>query len=100
MAIVTIQQIRDHLGLSDGVATEDDALLGLFLDGAQGLVEAELGYAIAARYPSSVPAALSVAVLQIAATWFANRESAVPETLQDVPFAARAILCAYRDRSF
>jgi hypothetical protein len=99
---VTLDDFRHHLGGLPEIAedsAEEAALLRL-LEAAQGLVEAELGYAIAERYEDAAPPALAVAVLQLAAHWYAVRPAATELTLATVPFACRTILDAFRDRSF
>lgn len=98
--MVALSDLRSHLGLTDGVAEDDDPMLERMLAAAKGLVEATLGYALADRYPDGHPEALDVAALQIAATWYERRESVTAETVRNLPFAAEAILDAYRDRSF
>lgn len=102
MAIVTLADLRHHLGglpeIEAGSA-EETALLRI-LEAAQGLVEAELGYAIAERYEDAAPPALAVAVLQLSAFWYATRAAVTDQTLATAPFACRTILDAYRDRSF
>lgn len=102
MAIVTLEDLRLHLGGLPEIAEdtpEETALLRL-LDAAQGLAESELGFSIEERYEGTVPPALAVAVLQLAAYWFATRAAAGEITIATAPFATRAILDAYRDRSF
>lgn len=99
MALVTLAELREHLGMTAGVAEEDAAMLQLFLDGGQALIEAELGYAIAERYPVAPPAALAVAIRQLAALWYESREAATPADLRTAPFATRAIVDAFRDRA-
>ncbi len=100
--IVTIEDLRSHLALTDGVAEEDAGLLDIYLRGAEALIEAGLGFSVHERWPDTadIPAALQVAVLQLAAFWFENREAATPRTLTAAPFSVRAIVDAYRDRSF
>lgn len=100
--IVTLDDLRSHLSLTDGVAEEDAGILSLYLTGAEGLVEASLGYSIHERWPDTadIPPALQVAVLQLAALWYEHREAASPRTLTSAPFSVRCVVDAYRDRSF
>lgn len=101
MACVTLDDFRHHLGGLPEIDLEPEAAaLQRILDGAQGLIEVELGHSIAERYEDTPPPALALAVLQLAAHWYANRAAAGEVMLQTAPFACRAILDGYRDRSF
>lgn len=74
MAIVTLAEMKAELGIIDDV---DDALITAKIDAAQSHLEALLGFAIAERYTTAVPADLVAAVKMLAAGFFENRESAV-----------------------
>ena len=105
MPIVTLAELRGHLGLTAGVAEADDAMLERNIAAAQGFIESWLGHRIAERYGGDgqepVPDALRLAVLQLAAWWYEHREAATRgERAVPAPFAVRDIIDAYRDRSF
>lgn len=101
MAIVTLQQVRDHIGLTEfngaEMLTQDKA------DAAQNHIERMLGYRIESRFGGEgqepVPEALKEAVLQLAAWWFDNRE-AVTDAARILPFGVSDIVAAYRDWTF
>jgi len=71
MAIVTLDEMKDELGITDSV---DDALISAKIDAAQAHLETLLGYAIEEKYPTP-PDDLAAAVKMLAAGWYENRES-------------------------
>lgn len=74
MAIVTLAEMKAELGIIDDT---DDALITAKIDAAQSHLEALLGYSIAERHSTAIPADLIAAVKMLAAGFFENRESAV-----------------------
>ncbi|TDK38604.1 phage gp6-like head-tail connector protein [Rhizobium deserti] len=99
--IVSVDELKQQLNLSDDLGTGDDALIGRTIAAAQGLVERQLGYAIEMTYPVEVPAALQQAVSLLACHWFENREATlVGVTGQEIPFGVREIVQEFREYSF
>lgn len=81
----------------------DDAVLTRFLAAATKHVERLLGFAIddATEFPDGTPADLELAILQLAADWYENREAnLVGVTAQPVPFGVREIVAEYRNYTF
>lgn len=74
MAIVTLAEMKEELGIIDDV---DDALITAKIDSAQAHLEALIGYSITDRYGTAIPADLIAAVKMLAAGFFENRESSV-----------------------
>lgn len=81
----------------------DDALLGRLLTAATRQVERQLGYKLddATALPDGAPADLELAVYQLAADWYENREAnLVGVTAQPLPFGVRDIIAEYRNYTF
>lgn len=74
MAIVTVADMKQHLGILDDA---DDTLIEGKIAAAQAWIESFLGYSIEATFPDDVPADLVEGVKQQAAHLFENRESTV-----------------------
>lgn len=104
MAIVTLADLKGQLNFTPDLGTEDDALLLAKIDAAQDHVERMLGFRIAATFGGQdqdpIPPSLAEAVLQLAAHWYENRETASPEGLREVPFGVSEIVSSYREWSF
>lgn len=105
MAIVTVDQLKQQLNLTDDLGTGDDALLGRKIEAAQDHLERLLGFRIEESYggsgQSAIPPALVEATCQLAAHWYENRESAVVGvTAQALPFGLADIVREYREWSF
>ncbi|QRZ15398.1 phage gp6-like head-tail connector protein [Paracoccus methylovorus] len=100
MAIVTLEQMKDQLGLTAD-QDADDALISGKIEAAQDHVERLLGYTFAERYPDPaiIPASLKEAVMQLAAWWFENRE-AVSDVSRSLPFGVAEIVNEYREWAF
>lgn len=103
MAIVTNLELGAQVGLTSDAPEAD--LLSLDLKGkaAQNHVERLLGYRIEDEFGGAgqppIPEALKEAVLQLAAWWFANRETA-GDGARSMPFGVEEIVNEYRDWSF
>lgn len=103
MTIVTEHELQAQVGLTSDAPAED--LLSLQMKGqaAQNHVERLLGYLIEEEFGGEgqppVPVALKEAVLQLAAWWFANRETA-GDGARSMPFGVEEIVNEYRDWSF
>ena len=103
MAIVTIDELKEQLNLTEDLGAGDDALLARKLDAAQGHIERLLGFKIAVKYPqpADVPAPLKEAVMQLASHWFENREATiVGVAAQELPFGVWPIVNEYREYYF
>ncbi|WP_105437515.1 head-tail connector protein [Neorhizobium sp. T25_13] len=106
--IVTVAELKEQIGWTDGLGTADDELMGRKIAAAQDHIERLLGFKIETTYPpagdppaSTVPAALVEAVLQLAAHRYENREATlVGVTAQEIPFGVWSIVNEYREWSF
>ena len=97
---LTIADLKDQCEVT---GTADDAKLTRFLAAATAHVERLLGFALddTAALPDGTPADLELAVLQLAADWFENREaSLVGVTAMPIPFGVREIVNEYRTYTF
>lgn len=82
MAIVTLEDMKAHLGITDDA---DDDLITEKIDAAQAWLEAQLGYSIEETWPgtedspsvTTAPADLVEAVRQQTAHMYENREATV-----------------------
>ena len=105
MAIVTVDQLKEQLNLTDDLGSGDDALLGRKIAAAQGHLERLLGFKIEETYGGGgqepIPPSLIEAVCQLAAHWYENREGAVVgATAQALPFGLSDIVREFREWSF
>lgn len=72
MAIVTLDDMKEHLGVTSSV---DDEMIEGKIDAAQSWIETFLGYSIEEEFTGAVPPDLIEAVKQQAAHFYENRES-------------------------
>lgn len=101
MEAVTVDELRDHLSFTEDNGFIDDAQLALKLNAAQAHVENIIGYRIADVFPDGgCPPALKIAILQLAAWWFEQRETASENSTSEVPFGVSDILREYREYTF
>ncbi|MDG3575725.1 head-tail connector protein [Rhizobium sp. YJ-22] len=105
MAIVTVDELKQQLNLTDDLGTGDDALLGRKIAAAQNHIERLLGFKIEATYGGAgqdeIPPALVEAVLQLASHWYENREATlVGVNAQELPLGLWDIVNEYREWSF
>lgn len=101
MAIVTVEQLKESLNITDDLGTSDDAHIGRLIDAAQGLLERQLGYKISETYPDEIPAPLCQAVSLLACHWYENREATlIGVTGQGLPLGVDAIVAEFREYSF
>jgi Phage gp6-like head-tail connector protein len=95
---LTAQDLRDHLnGVPDG-----DTVLTRLIDAATARVE-RLLFKVndADEFPEGTPTDLELAILQLAADWYENREaSLVGVSAQVLPFGVQAIVNEYRRYTF
>lgn len=96
MAVVTRDQLKAQLNFTDDLGEGEDALLDAKIAAAQSFIERGLGYEID---PDNPPADLAEAVLQLAAWWYENRETA-GDGAKEVPFGVSEIIRANRNWSF
>lgn len=103
MAILTVDQLKQHLAFTDDIGSADDDLLSRLIDAAQAHIERLLGYGIEATYGGEdqdpMPADLVQAVSQLAAFWYDQREAA-GDGVKEVPFGVRDIVNGYREWTF
>ncbi|MEQ3649941.1 head-tail connector protein [Hyphomonas sp.] len=105
MAIATINQLKDQLSFTDDIGAVDDVLLQHKLDAAQNHVERMLGFKIENCFgdvdQEPVPFSLIEAVLQLAAWWYDQRETAMAGSgAKEVPFGVSEIVREYREFTF
>ncbi|EAQ23231.1 head-tail connector protein [Roseovarius sp. 217] len=105
MAVADILDLKGHLAFTDDIGMVDDAMLQQKLNAAQNHVERLLGFQIEECFGGDdqepIPPCLIEAVLQLAAWWYEQRETAlVGATATEVPFGVREIVTEYREFSF
>ncbi|GGO55222.1 Phage gp6-like head-tail connector protein [Roseovarius pacificus] len=105
MAIVSLHELEEQLSLTSDVGGEDSLLLSRKIDAAQNHIERLLGFRIEATFGGEgqdpVPPVLVEAVLQLAAWWYEQRETAiVGNAVNDVPFGVSEIVNEYREWAF
>ncbi|MEQ8482719.1 MAG: head-tail connector protein [Roseitalea porphyridii] len=105
MAIATFHQLSDQLSLTTDVLAYDGNLLQDKLDAAQAYIERMLGFRIEEEFGGEdqdpIPPDLVEAVLQLAAWWYEQRETALTGTIvAEVPFGVQEIITAYREFTF
>ncbi|WP_211246025.1 head-tail connector protein [Cereibacter changlensis] len=104
MAIVDLSLLKLQLAFTDDMETVDDPLLDRQIQAAQNHIERMLGYKIEATFGGEgqepIPPALEQAVLQLAAWWYEQRETAVVGSAAPVPFGVSEIVNEYREFSF
>ncbi|MFV0303415.1 MAG: head-tail connector protein [Paracoccus sp. (in: a-proteobacteria)] len=102
MAIVTLSEMKEQLGLT-GDQDADDHLITGKIAAAQNHVERLLGFRIEAQFggagQAEIPPALRECVMQLATWWFDNRE-AVSDQGRELPFGVRDIITEYRGWTF
>lgn len=97
---LTINDLKAHCNVT---GNDDNAVLTRFLAAAQAHVERLLGFKLnnTDELPDGPPADLELAVLQLAADWYENREaSLVGVSAQAIPFGVREIVGEYRRYTF
>jgi hypothetical protein len=103
MAIISFDDMRYHLALTDDAPGEDQLLLQGKIEAAQNHIERLLGFKIEEEFGGAgqdpVPPALCEAVLQLAAWWFENREAG-GEASRPMPFGVAEIVAEYREYTF
>ncbi|QFY60365.1 phage gp6-like head-tail connector protein [Rhizobium grahamii] len=98
MAVVTLDEMKAHLGVTDDA---DNTLIEGKIAAAQAWIEQYLGYEIETEFPDEVPADLVDAVKQQAAHAFENRESTVVGvTIQAAPNGVEDVIRNRRNYSW
>lgn len=95
-----LDDIKQHCNVTDSAS---DPSLARVLAAAKVHVERLLGFSLTDEnsFPDGTPADLELAVLQLAADWFENREaSLVGVSAQAIPFGVREIVNEYRNYTF
>jgi len=103
MAIVTVDQVKEHLSFTPDIGSTDDALLARLIAAAQNHVERLLGFRIEDNFggedQDDIPPALIECVSLLTAWWYDQREAA-GDGAREVPFGVREIVSEYREWSF
>lgn len=105
MAILTLDQLKEHLAFTDDIGDADDALLARLIAAAQNHIERLLGFKIEDCFggvdQDPIPPALIEAVSLLAAWWFDQREAAITDaSAKVVPFSVQEIITEYREFTF
>lgn len=102
MAIVSLEEMKEQLGITPDMGAVDDALITRKIAASQEHIERLLGYKIADNFaPEEVPASLHEAVCQLAAWWYEQRESAlIGVNAAEIPHGVWSIVNEYREWSF
>lgn len=102
MAIVTLEDMKDNLGLTPD-QDADDTLIERKIAAAQNHIERMLGFVIEERFGGEdqpeIPPAIREAVMQLASWWFESRE-AVTDMSRELPFGVRDIVDGFREWTF
>jgi len=103
MAILIVDELKEHLAFTDDIGGADDVLLERLISASQNHIERLLGFAIEDTFGGEdqdpVPPSLVQAVSQLAAWWYDQRETA-GEGAREVPFGVREIITEYREFTF
>jgi uncharacterized phage protein (predicted DNA packaging) len=103
--IVTVDQMKEQLGITDDLGTDDDALITRKIKAAQDHVERLLGFKVEDTFggegQDEIPDSLVEAVSQLAAHYYENREATiVGVSAEEIPFSVREVVREYRQWSF
>lgn len=97
---LTVADLKSQCNIVDST---DDVVLTRLLSAATAHIERLLGFKLSdtTELPDGAPADLELAVLQLAADWYENREaSLVGVTAQPIPFGIEQIVNEYRKYTF
>lgn len=95
-----LTDLKAHCNIT---GADDDAVLTRFLGAAVAHLQRQLGFKLddADEFPNGTPADLELAVLQLAADWYENREaSLIGITGRPMPFGVQEIVSEYRRYTF
>jgi len=100
--IANLDALKEHVYVD---FDDDNEELERLLFGAQDHIERLLGFKIEKRFDvnkgDEIPAALIVAVCQLAAHWFEHRENVITGTItSNLPMTVNDIIREYRDWSW
>lgn len=98
-----LSDLVTHCGLQGTSDASNFQLLQRLLDAATAHIERQLGFKLddADELPDGTPADLELAVLQLAADWYENREaSLIGITGRPMPFGVQEIVSEYRRYTF
>jgi len=100
--IANLDAIKEHIHVD---FDDDNDEIERLLLGAQDYIESLLGYEIEKRFDVSqgeeIPPALIVAVCQLVAYWYENREAVTSDGISyNLPMTVRDIIREYRDWSW
>ncbi|WOC15402.1 head-tail connector protein [Pseudochrobactrum sp. MP213Fo] len=93
MNIITLSEFKDHARI---LYDDEDSEIQVKVDATNEYLSGFIELADGAE----IPADLKQAGLMIAAHWFENRETALPDSLHDIPVNASEILLNYRGWAF
>ena len=97
---LTLDVLKAHCNVTD---SNDDAVLMTYLSAAQAHVERLLGFSLydPIVFPDLTPPDLELAVMQLAADWYENREASISGTIiGPIPFGVQEIVNEYRTYTF
>lgn len=97
---IDLDALKQHCNV---IGNGDDAVLTRCLSGAKTHLERLLGFALddADEFPDGTPADVEMAVLQLAAHWYENREaSLIGVSAQILPLGVTEIVAEYRNYSY
>lgn len=98
-----VADLITHCGLQGSADAAETRQLQRLLDAATAHIERHLGFKLndADELPGGTPADLELAVLQLAADWYENREaSLIGITGRPMPFGVQEIVAEYRRYTF
>lgn len=98
-----ISDLITHCSLQGSPDAADERSLQRLLDAATAHVERQLGFKLddEDEFPDGTPADVELAVLQLAADWYENREaSLIGITGRPMPFGVQEIVQEYRRYTF
>lgn len=96
MAIVSLAEQKTHMRVD---FEEDNAPIQALIDAAQAHLEQLLGYEIETEFPT-VPSDLTEAVMQLAASWYENREATSGDVPGELPLGMWDIVRERRNYTF
>lgn len=97
---LALSDLKAHCNIT---GSTDDAVLTRLLSASETHVVRLLGFALddVEEFPEGTPADLELAVLQLAADWYENREaSLVGVSAMPIPFGVQEVINEYRTYTF
>ncbi|CAN7499839.1 head-tail connector protein [Mesorhizobium caraganae] len=96
MAIVSLAEQKAHMRVD---FNDDDALIQAQIDAAQAHLEQLLGYEIEEEF-ETVPNDLVEAIMQLAASWYENREATSTDAPRETPIGMWDVVRERRNYTF